>query len=313
MRRLLAILLAMGCGRSAITPSRPEPPSTAITHPAGTAITSIALEGPASTLDVDADDVVWVNLGARNALERIDLRSARSVGTLPMGGALETSALHPVRRVLYVALSNALAVVDLDARQLTSTLALAAAPTLVFVSEQRGVIATRDGRLQWFDPRTDAPGDTQAGLDGASAGALSRTGLYLASATTLREVPVDTRLPARSLSLGKGRPQALAVSTDGDWVYLADADGPLRVFELDRFFELSSSDAAKGAAEVKLSPDGAQLWVSRPLSGEVVVLEPNSLRLLKRIAVGGRPGRIAFGARGAVAVVANESRLDLIR
>jgi len=104
-----------------------------------------------------------------------------------------------------------------------------------------------------------------------------------------------------------GQPQGLALSSDAKELYVAGEAGDLIFLDLERGVELSRIALGAGAFGISVTPDQAQIWVTAPQTGELLVIDRVSRVILKRISLGGMPRRLAFDVSGTTAVVADEA------
>jgi len=112
---------------------------------------------------------------------------------------------------------------------------------------------------------------------------------------------------------GLNRPSGLVLSPDGAFLYVVGANGAVWGFSRDAATgTLTAVNAtaplgrpSQGAAAVAISPDGAQLYVTR---GQIAVVQRDAgtgvLSAPRRVARGAYSGRVAFSADGATAYVA---------
>jgi len=52
-----------------------------------------------------------------------------------------------------------------------------------------------------------------------------------------------------------------------------------------------------------ITPDGAQLYLTDPLSGRLAIIDQKSLATIQILTLGGEPRNVAFDATGATGVV----------
>jgi YVTN family beta-propeller protein len=108
--------------------------------------------------------------------------------------------------------------------------------------------------------------------------------------------------------------QGLAVSEGGTTLHVADENFGLRAWDLTTGGALPPLALSGGPFDLKLTPDGTQLWVSLASGQAVVVLDQATRTVIDTIATGGTPRRIAFDRYGAVALIGNESGwADVVR
>jgi serine/threonine-protein kinase len=100
-------------------------------------------------------------------------------------------------------------------------------------------------------------------------------------------VSVSTPIPVGN------SPLRVAVGEGGVWV-TSETDGTLTRIDPDTR-EVTGSPIPLGKGVSGVAVGAGSVWVSSPRDGEVLRIDPDSKRVVARIAVGGRPGPIAFG------------------
>jgi YVTN family beta-propeller protein len=111
-----------------------------------------------------------------------------------------------------------------------------------------------------------------------------------------------------------GKPQGLALSSDGKELYAAAESGDFVVIDLESWSETARIPLGTGGFGIAVTPDQSQVWVTAPATGEVFVIDRQSRGIVRTIAVGGTPRRIAFDRSGATAAIANEAgTIDMVR
>jgi YVTN family beta-propeller protein len=104
-----------------------------------------------------------------------------------------------------------------------------------------------------------------------------------------------------------GNPQGLALSADGRELYVAGEAGDFIVLDLEAGTEVARTPLGSGGFGIALTPDQAQVWVTTPTSGRVLVLDRATRAIVTTILLGGEPRRLAFDRSGRTAVVADEA------
>jgi DNA-binding beta-propeller fold protein YncE len=104
-----------------------------------------------------------------------------------------------------------------------------------------------------------------------------------------------------------GRPQGLGLSTDGRELYAAGEDGDYIVLNLETGAEVARVALGAGGFGLAVTPDQAQVWITAPAAGRVVVLGRASRTIRSTIDVGGTPRRLAFDQTGTLAAIADEA------
>jgi YVTN family beta-propeller protein len=105
-------------------------------------------------------------------------------------------------------------------------------------------------------------------------------------------------------------PQRLAVAPDGSELYVANEISGLDVVNVASGAVTSISFGTAGYG-LGLTPDGTQLYVLLPGTGEVRVLDRSSRAAVKTVLVGGTPRNVVFASDGT-ALVANEQAIIFI-
>lgn len=187
-------------------------------------------------------------------------------------------------------------------------------------SGQRVFVTTTGGRVHAIEIATGNKVDSVQ-LSGSLQGiALRSDGVLAVSSSggnlTLLDPGSLDVIESRNLGIDA---QDIAFSKDGDRLFVA-AEGAARLLVVDgRTLVTRDSVLFNGPIGVwpfglTLSPNGATLLVSSPLSGALALVNAQTLALRTVITLGGEPRRIAFAPDGSRAYVANEAdRIDVIR
>lgn len=126
---------------------------------------------------------------------------------------------------------------------------------------------------------------------------------------TVVEFNLRTRAVGRTFAVG-GVPQKLAVSPDGNVLYIANESGYVQFWNLvgggQIGMNLTLPSAAYGMAR---RPSNGLLYVtSGPFGvGNIYIIDPTSRTLTRTIAVGGSPRRVVFNSSGSIGLVPNEN------
>jgi YVTN family beta-propeller protein len=109
------------------------------------------------------------------------------------------------------------------------------------------------------------------------------------------------------LAVGRA-PRGVAVTADtARAVVVNSGSHTLSIIDVnsDRVIHTTNLEAASGASEVVVAPDGRTLYVSNTLLNTVSAISALSFRTLRSIAVGLRPSALALVPSGAMLLVAN--------
>jgi DNA-binding beta-propeller fold protein YncE len=110
----------------------------------------------------------------------------------------------------------------------------------------------------------------------------------------------------RSLPVA-GRPQGMALSSEAKELYVAGEAGDLIVLDLERGGEVARIPLGADGFGLAITPDQAQIWITIPGKGQVIIVDRVSRAIVNTIALGGTPRRLAFDKSGIVAVIADEA------
>ncbi|MFL5402036.1 MAG: YncE family protein [Gemmatimonadales bacterium] len=111
-----------------------------------------------------------------------------------------------------------------------------------------------------------------------------------------------------------GRPQGLALLSDGKEIYVAGEAGEFIALDLQTGSEKARVPLGASSFGIAVTPDQSQIWITAPAAGQVFVLDRASLTISRTIRLGGMPRRIAFDAHGTTAVIANEANaISMVR
>ena len=130
---------------------------------------------------------------------------------------------------------------------------------------------------------------------------------------TVLEVDTQTLCTTRTFALG-GTVQDMVIPSDGVTLYSANEHGWLDAINLSTGKRATPLSLKAGAVSMALSPDECTLFVGLVSSGQIAMVERDTLRVAGTVDTGGRPRRITFDPSGGIALVANEAGwVDLVR
>ena len=101
-------------------------------------------------------------------------------------------------------------------------------------------------------------------------------------------------------------PQRLALAPDGRTLWVATEAVGLEALDLTTGDRTPVAGVSPGAVGLALSPDGTRLYVTNPPFGLVQIVDAASRRVLKTLAGLTSPRNVAFGLRGAAALLTGE-------
>lgn len=283
-----------------------------------TIVATVPLSGTPYGVAVSAAGVIYAAQIGGSTLARGDLATQSFTSSVVVGSTPPHVAFNPAGTTAYATLQTGqgLAVVDVATNTLTTTLPLASDGFNLIVGPngQQVYATTADGTLYVVDAATNTVITTLAVGAAANGLAFSADGtvLYVSSRDAGTVVAIDpvTNTIIRTYTLG-GMPQRLAVAPDGSELYVANEVSGLDVVDVATGTVTSTSFGTAGYG-LGLTPDGTQLYVLLPATGQVRVLDRASRAPVKTLFVGGTPRNVAFAADGT-ALVANEQAIVFIQ
>ena len=301
-------------------PVTPPPVSPDATHPTGDTLSFISLSGRPYGVTTNAAGVALVSRMDDDAVTRINLATMGVATNINVGRTPFWVSFAPSGGTAFVAnhFGQSIGEIDLATNRLVAIIPIVGDPLTVVVSPDGSrVYATNNGSsLFAIDPatrsviRTITVSRTPYGMAFHPTQPILYVGGRDGQAVTL----IDTRTDAviGEMLVG-GRPHNLVVSPDGTELYVANEAGSLDVFSLTTNLRTHSLQIGP-AHGMAMSPDGAQLYVSMPSAGMVVVIDRVTKRSVQVILTRGRPRKVAFSARGNIALITNEGGwVDIVR
>ncbi len=303
-------------------------------HPLGTTTTTARLPGDGQGdgpfgVAVDAEGHVFISQ-TNSGRVASSLYPATDFITGDLGGGTPTSITLLGRGTALVTPSgpdtNDASVIDLATEKVLTqvTLDVPAYSAITAPDSQTAYLGTNDGRVLVFDVASSTvTGSIELGVPDSRANhlALNSAGtlLYASSFTTgtISEIDVASQSVARLLIVD-GEPQGLALSPDGNELFVADEAGSGAINVLDIVRNVVEASIPSGATSssggpfgLAMSPDGSSVYVgviSSEGPGLIQVIDAHSKTLARTIeSCGHVPRRIAFGFSGGLAVITDES------
>lgn len=320
-RALAGALLLLALAACAKSPTSEEPPAYG-THPAGTLFARTVLSGRPFGVAVGATGVVYVTRLDADSLARFDLPDTSLRAGVLVGAVPTDVAFGPTGATAFVAnqASGSLGIVSTGTDTQIAAVPLGAGDpfkVLVSPSGDRVYVGTNAGVVVAVNPGTQAVVRTTPVGSDPNGLAFHPDGrhLYVSnySSGSVSELLTDSASWLRSLQVG-GTPQGIAVSRDGAELWVANGFGFVSV--LDRFTgaRTDSLPLTYDGFALAITPDGKQVYVGMRSAGMVRVYDRATRAVVKDIATGGVPRRIAFSADGTWAVIANEAGwVDFVR
>jgi len=303
-------------------------------HPLGTTTTTARLPGDGQGdgpfgVAVDAEGHIFISQ-TNSGRVASSLYPSTDFVTGDLGGGTPTSiALLGHGTALITpsgADTNDASVIDLATERVLTQVQIdvPAFSAITASDSQTAYLGTNDGRVLVFDVASSIvtgsidlqePDSRVNHLAFNSSGTL----LYASSFTTgtIFEIDVASQSVARLLIVG-GEPQGLALSPDGNELFVADEAGSGAINVLDLVRNVVAASIPSGATTsiggpfgLAMSPDGSTVYVgviTNSGPGLIQVIDAASKRISRTInSCGGVPRRIAFGFSGGLAVITDES------
>ena len=282
------------------------------THPAGTVSAIAPLGGEPYGLAIDPAGDLLVAQVLADSVTRFALPGTTPVAAIFTGSSTGPVhvAINPASTTAYVVeqFANAVAVIDLATNAISTTIPLTNSGFNVAVAPngQRVYASTANGQLFVIDATSNSVVDTLTVGSAANGFAFSPDGSVLyassrdAGTVTAFRTSDDARLATYTVG---GRPQRLAVAPGGARLYAANEDSGLSVVNIKKGTVLPSVNPIGSGYGLGITPDGAQLYLTDPLSGRLAIIDQKSLATVQILTLGGQPRNVAFDASGATGVV----------
>ncbi len=292
------------------------------THPAGTLFARTMLTGRPYGVAVSATGAVYVTRLDADSLARFDLPDTAVHAGVTVGWIPTDVAFDPAGTTAFVAnqWDETLGIVTTATNTQVAAVPLGTGdPFKVAVSltGDRVYVGTNAGTVLVVNPVSRAIVSTIAvGADPIGL-AFHPDGrhLYVSNhgSGSVSEIRTDSSGWLRTVPVG-GIPQGLAVSLDGAELWIANELGYVSVVNRSTGAKTDSLPLTADGFGLAMTPDGKQIYVGMRTAGVVRVFDRATRAVVKDIATGGYPRRIAFSADGTWAVIANESGwVDFVR
>jgi YVTN family beta-propeller protein len=294
-------------------------------HPSNTTTTRIAgFQGRPFGSRVSSGGVVYVTQQDANSVARVRMTDFAASPEIAVGADPGDVVFTHDGRTAFVSNFNDGTVHVIDVATGSRARQLFVAPANAYrlalsPDDSRLYVTSTDGHLYAVD-FTGTETTTSVLLGGALQGiALSRDGLALTVSNTQGGI---FRLNACTLAVtgsiapqGGGATQDIALSPDESQLYVANENGYVDIRDATTLANVSRvTTTGIYPFGLAVTPDGAQLYIASPLTGQVMILDRDTRSVVKTMSVGGTPRRIAFDASGTTAVVSNEGNwVDVIR
>lgn len=302
-----ALLIVSACQSST------EPGQQPVRHPLGVVTDSIpiglrpygiAMSGPfAIVTQLDGAQVVRLDAANSRVLDSV------RVGNVPTGIRYLSNATSAA---VTNQMDGTIGFLDFSAMQQTSVVNGPSTTFRVLTSHDGkhlyatassgslGIIALPSHAVEASVTVGGAPNGLGLSPDGATLYVSAMTGGISIVNTVTRTVTGTISLP--------GTLQDVAVSSDGSELYVASESGnAIHILDAKAGTIKTSISMSGPVFGLSLTPDGTQLYATSPETGQIWIIDRLSRSLVKTLAVGGMPRRIAFDQAGSRAAVSNEA------
>jgi YVTN family beta-propeller protein len=290
-------------------------------HPARTSLTPVTMTGGPFGTAITRQGRIYV---ARHFVDTVSsaVLPGISFGThLFVGRDPVSLALDSAGERLYVTkqFSQNVGVANVGATTMIDSIPVTGDPFIVVMSpDQSSLFVTSNANSVQkvvLASRQVTTFDTYPTISNGIAFHPSGTLMYVATIDGIvYEYNLGTGAGLRTFSSGGGVFQGVGVSDDGGELYVADEAGAVRIWNLTSGAPMPPTALSGGPFDLKVTPDGAQIWVSLSTGGSVVVLDRVTHAVIGTVPTGGTPRRIAFDRFGGVAVIGNEAGwADVVR
>lgn len=257
-------------------------------------------EAPASRDDVPSAGVLIVGNKGEDTISFIDLATGAELGRAASGRAPHEVAISPDGKQAAVVAygGNSIDIFDVAARSKLRTVSLGANQGphgLVWLDDGRLVATTERSRsLVIVDPaREDAVTAIATGQEGTHMVAVTadRRRAYTANigSGTVSVIDLAAGRKVRDIAAG-GRPEAIALSTDGKTLWVGDLEGArVQAFDTSSFERVA--EVRTGAVPIRLvaTPDGRWVISSNAGAGTLTVIDARTRKLAREVSVSGSP------------------------
>ena len=288
------------------------------THPRGQVFAALRSNGRPFGVAISINDIVYCTLLDAAHLVRTTAQ-ADSLTTVRVGEVPTDVAFSPAGNWAYVTNQRArtIGVVNTRTNTQVDAIPVPGDPFRVAVGPEglQVYATTNTGDLVQIDTETRTVAWTRrlgGNLNGLAINA-NGTRIYVGDVGgRVYELDAGGEV-MRTLAL-PGMPQGLALSSDGRELYAAGEVGEFVVADLEKGTEEARIRLRGGGFGIALTPDEAQVWITVPKAGRVVVVDLASRTLVTEIALGGTPRRIVFSRSGDTAIIADEAgAIHLVR
>lgn len=268
--------------------------------------------GGAFGLARTSDGVFLVSLIQAANVQRFAQATPGSKVSIPTGGTPVVVGLDPAGTFAYVSnMGGWLDIINVGTNTIVKQLpvpnahALAVSPSgdRVYVTSTAGMVYRVSTSSRTIVDSVAVPG----GPWGIAFRATATDSLMYVTARdggTVTEIDMKTNAVKRTFIVG-GRPHGIAISPDGQTLYVADnSDGRVKVVNISSGV-VSPGVALYGAFGIALSPDGSTIFVTTD-DGYAAVINSATMTITRKPETGGRARQVISSPDGTTAWAANE-------
>jgi YVTN family beta-propeller protein len=276
----------------------------------------VSLGGRPYGAAISAAGVAYVTMLDAGTLGRADLPSQTFTAPVAVGSLPSEVAFNSAGTRAYVTnqFSHNVGVVHVATNTQIDTITVTGDPFEVIVAPGDSIIyvSTNVNRVYGIRLSTKAVAAEFPTPAIANGFAIRHDTLLYASTHsggTVIEFNLRTRAVARTFTVG-GTPQKVAVSADGNELYIANEAGYVQFWDLVAGTQIDGNVALPGSAGYGIArrPNTGQLYVTSAYfgGGNIHIINPATRTLVKTIVAGGSTRRVVFNASGTIGFVPNE-------
>ena len=280
----------------------------------------VSISGAPFDIALTATNVALVTRHHAAALDVLELSPPRVAQTISVGPVPSRVVPNAQGDLAYVTgqFAEAIDIVDVQRGEQIAEVPVAGHPL--------GAVLSRDGRFLYVATNCDrlvalslarraVVGDVAIPL-GSLQLCRDPSGhrLYASGFRTglVTEIQVPALRLLRTFDVG-GIVQEVAVSPDGETLYVANEAGWLDVIHLATGARTARVDLGSAAMGLTISADHADVVVGLLFAGEVVIMDRQTLEIRATLQTGGRPRLMTAHPKGAVLVANEAGWVDVIR
>lgn len=279
-------------------------------------VARIPLSNQPSGVAVSAGDAIYALQANASLAVRIDPGTWQAGATIPVGLQPTGATFNATGTRAYVTnqFSQDVSILDPGTDTELGRLSIPADPYVSLVAPGDSILYVTSNSGWVYGIRL-ATGAIRDSIPGLANGLAARDTLLYVSVLDGRVVEYNLRTltGGRTFAAG-GRPQGIAISSNGAELYLADESGGLQFWSLASGARLATLPLSSGGPfGIAQQPVTGLLFVTGTFGGTVYIVDPETRTLRRTLPVGGITRRIAFLANGDGVVTNEAGWVDVIR